>query len=704
MMLTFLLSLLFAAAGLAASPKLNYPVAQRDAVVDDYHGTKVADPYRWLEDLESPRTMEWVKGEGELTVDYLGKLPGRDGIRARLTELWDYSRTGTPWREGGKVYFEENSGLQQQSVLYVQDSPGAEPRVILDPQQISPDGSTEVGSFAVSPDGRFVAYRVSEGGSDIGDTRVRDVITGTDRGDVVHGTFTSVCWTSGGGFFYFTRPRASDAGTIATGARLDKQAWYHALGTPTERDVLIHDWKEARWLYAIMSDDGQRAILVEEGGAGSRMNLIDLGNAITPNVSAPMVPLLAGSEASYTPMGTVDNILYVFTDLYAPHGRIIALDLNDGAGAKAREVVPEQDDVLQGATVAGDRLVVHYLHNVTSRVVIFTLEGKARGRIALPGMGAVGWALNGRHSEREVWYSFTSFLSPETVYRYDFTDGSNTAFRAPRLPFDPSAYETKQVFYSSRGGTRVPMFVTARKSLALNGANPVFLTAYGGYGSIMSPDYRADLPLWLERGGVYAVANIRGGGEYGEDWHRAGSLEKKQTSFDDFIAAAEYLIKERYTSKEKLAIYGHSNGGLLIGAMITQRPDLFAAAIANAGHHDMLRYHTFTVGGGWIPEYGSSDNAADFRWLFAYSPLHNVRDATCYPATMLLTGDHDDRVVPGHSYKFAAALQAAQSCDKPILLRVASDASHSYASGTGAIAEKADIWAFVASRTGVGGP
>jgi prolyl oligopeptidase len=329
---------------------------------------------------------------------------------------------------------------------------------------------------------------------------------------------------------------------------------------------------------------------------------------------------------------------------------------------------------------------------------LFTLDGRPAGEVALPGIGAVGWALNGRHSAPELWYSFTSFLAPETVYHYDMTSGVSTPFRAPRVPFDASAYETRQVFYTSRDGTRVPMFITGRKNAPAGVRQPAFLTAYGGYGSVVSPRFRADLPMWLEMGGVYAVANLRGGGEYGESWHRDGSLENKQNSFDDFIAAAEYLVSERYTTARQLAIYGHSNGGLLIGAVLTQRPDLFGAAVANAGHYDMLRYHRFTTGAAWIPEYGSPDDATAFSYLRAYSPLHQVRDGTCYPATLLLAADHDDRVVPSHSYKFAAALQAAQGCDRPILLRVATDASHSYASGEAEIAELSDRWAFIAAR------
>jgi prolyl oligopeptidase len=359
--------------------------------------------------------------------------------------------------------------------------------------------------------------------------------------------------------------------------------------------------------------------------------------------------------------------------------------------------------VLEWATVAGDRLAVQYLVDVTSRLRLFALDGRPAGEVALPGIGALGWPVNGRHSTPEVLYSFRSFLSPGTVYAYDLRTGTSTAIHPPRVPFDAGAHETRQVFYPSKDGTRVPMFLTARKGLRLDGGNPVMLTAYGANGIVVGPSYRPDIPLWLELGGVYAVANLRGGGEYGEEWHRAGNLERKQTSYDDFIAAAEYLIAQRYTTPARIAITGHSSGGLLIGAVMTQRPDLFAVALPSAGHYDMLRYHTFTVGAGWIPEYGSADDPAAFGWLYAYSPLHHVRPGTCYPATLILAAEHDRTVVPAHSYKFAAALQAAQGCERPILLRMASDASHAYESAAGAIAERADMWAFVAARLGIGG-
>jgi prolyl oligopeptidase len=678
-----------------------YPATPRDSVVDDYHGTRVADPYRWLENLDSPRTTEWSRAESRLTRDDLVGIADRDSIRNRLTALANYSRTGVPWREAGKLFFTENSGLLHQPVLYAADGPDDPPRVVIDPQQISPDGAIAIRDFAVSPDGRWIAYSSSPGGADIGETHVRSLTTGRDHADVVRGTWSTVCWTQDGNGFFYMRPPSPQPGQAAAAARLEKQLLYHRLGTSQVQDRLIHEWKDARWLYSMLSDDGRRLIVVIERGSNSSMYMLDLIDPLAPDVTTPLVPLLRHAVARHTPMGTVADTLYAWTTLRAPHGRVISINLKEGLDAEPRTIVAESTLVIQNATVAGHRLAVHYLQDVKSRLRLFSLAGESMGQVELPGIGGVGWALNGRGSMGELWYSFTSFLSPETVYRYDLGDGRSKPFRPPIVPFDPSAYETRQMFCASKDGTRVPMFITARKDLSRDAPNPTFLTAYGGYGIITGPDYRFDLPLWLEMGGIYVVATIRGGGEYGEEWHRNGSLDRKQNSFDDFIGAAQYLIGHHYTAPAKLAIYGHSNGGLLVGAVMTERPDLFGAAIGNAGHYDMLRYQKFTVGAGWIPEYGSSDDAAQFRYLRAYSPLHNVRAGTCYPATLLLTGDHDDRVVPSHSYKFAAALQAAQNCDRPILLRVASDASHSYASEAGTIEEFADVWAFVARQLGV---
>jgi len=450
-----------------------------------------------------------------------------------------------------------------------------------------------------------------------------------------------------------------------------------------------------------MSDDGRYAFAVTEQGSTSRLHVIDLGNPKSPQIGAPLVRLLSDVEARFTPLGTIGDVLYVFTDLDAPRGRVIALDLTEGKRAKPRTVIGESTNVIQWATVAGDFLAIHYLVDVKSRLNLFTLDGQPSAEVALPGMGAIGWPMNGRNSAAELWYSFTSFLAPSTVYHYDLRSGENTAFRRPQIPFDAGSYETKQVFFPSKDGARVPMFITARKNLALDGGNPVMLTSYGANGIIQAPAYRPDIPFWLEQGGVYAVANPRGGGEYGEEWHRAGNLEHKQTSLDDFIAAAEYLQASNITGPGKIGIYGHSSGGLLIGAVMTQRPDLFAVALPDAGHYDMLRYHKFTIGAGWIPEYGSPEDPQGFQYLRAYSPLHNIHPDTCYPATLILTADLDDTVVPSHSYKFAAALQAVQPCDRPILLRISHDASHGYESREEAIAKWSDVWAFTAAQLGV---
>lgn len=551
-----------------AGQSLTYPATRRDATVDTYHGTTVADPYRWLEHLESADTRSWVESQRRVTEAYFARSRTREVVRDRLSALWNYSRTSVPWREAGRLFFTETSGLQRQPVLFVQETAGDVPRALLDPHDISPDASIAVADFSVSPDGRWLAYSRSRGGADTGDTRVRALESGEDLRDSVSGTLGTVCWTfDGGGFFYARQPapRPGDA----TGARIEKQHFYHVLGRPQDHDRLIGEWKDIyRWLYCMLSDDGRRAIVVAERGAHSWMYVLDLGNP----------------------------------------------------------------------------------------------------------------------------------LAPVVVYRLDLRTGTSAPLRPPRLPFDASRFETRQVFYASKDGTRVPMFITGRKDLRLDGSHAALLTGYGGYGAISSPGYEPDIPLWLELGGIHALANIRGGGEYGEEWHLAGSRQRKQNSFDDFIAAAEYLRDQGYTRPARLAIYGHSNGGLLVGAMITQRPDLFAAAVPNAGHYDMLRYHRFTVGAGWIFEFGTPDSPDDYPYLRGYSPLHNVRAGPCYPATLLLAADHDDRVVPSHAYKFTAALQAVQTCGRPIVLRLARNASHSYASADAAIAERTDMWSFIADQ------
>jgi prolyl oligopeptidase len=687
------------AAGLAAQP-LAYPAAPRDAVVDDYPGARVPDPYRWLERTDDPRTTEWLRAEARLTRAYLDGLSGRRDVERRLTALWGCARTDVPWREAGRLFYLESGGSRPQAVLYVQDGLRGTPRAVLDPNAMSPDGSTQVRDPAVSPDGRLVAYVEAPGGADVGRTRVRRIASGRDLPDLLRGASTTACWTRDSGGFYYYRSPERGSGPSGDGANLAKRLYYHVVGQPQSRDRSIQAWPDARWTYCMASEDGRWSISVAEKGSENEIFVADLGDPSRPDVTAPRVRLLGDRKGLHTPIDVVGDTLYVRTDLEAPRNRIVALDLAAGAAAVPRSIVPEGPEVLVDAAVAGGRLAAHYLSDVRSRLRLYDLEGRPVGEVKLPGIGAVGWPLFGRPSAPELFYSFTSFLVPPTVYRCDPRGGASVAFRPPRVPFDAAAWETRQLFVSSKDGTRVPVFVTAARGLKRDGSSPAFLTGYGGYGASIQPAYRPDIPFWLERGGVYAVANLRGGGEYGEEWHRAGMLERKQNTFDDFIAVAESLVAEGYTRPARLAVYGHSNGGLLVGAVVTQRPDLFAAAVADAGHYDMLRYPLFAAGSAWVSEYGSPRDETAFRHLLAYSPLHNVRAGTCYPATLLLAADHDDRVVPAHAFKFAAALQAAQSCDRPILLRVAPNASHSYSSTRERIAERADMWAFLLERLG----
>jgi prolyl oligopeptidase len=678
---------------------LEYPQAARDRIVDDYHGTPVADPWRPLERLDSPRTTEWVRAQIQLTSRFLAGMMHREAIRERLLALSYYERIGVPWSEAGRLYYLKSDGLMPQPVLYAENASGDPAFVIFDPNRTSPDGSISMRNYVISPGGRLLAFEVASGGADISEIHLREIASGKDLDDVVRGS--SLSWTRDERGFFYVSSRSRMSSDVQNGAPLVRQVFYHTVGKPQAEDRLVFEWQaNVRWAYTMASEDFRYIIVVAEEGSVSEIHAIDLGDPDQPDVSTTPAVVLGGYSGFHTPIDIVRQTLFVRTDFEAPLKRVIALDLGR-TNSEPRTIVPEASDVIVDAAMAGDLLIVNYLSHVHSRLRLFTLDGEPKGEIALPEIGAVGWPLVGRPSGADLFYTFTSFLSPDTVYRYDLQSGQSVPFKAPPVLFDRERYETRQLWFESKDGTRVPTFVTAAKDMKLDGGHPTFLTAYGGYGANSEPAYAPGIPLWLEMGGVYAVANIRGGGEYGETWHRAGMLEHKQTSFDDFIAAAEYLVSQRYTTPDKLAIYGHSNGGLLVGAVMTQRPELFGAAVANAGHYDMLRYHRFTAGAGWVSEYGSPDDQDAFPYLRAYSPLHNVREDTCYPATLLLAADHDDRVVPSHSYKFAAALQAAQSCANPILLRIAPNASHSYASGQEQIAERTDLWSFLATHLGV---
>ena len=697
------LCLALAALALAAGPAraaaqaIAYPTAPRDTVVDVYFGTRVPAPYRWMEELGSPATRTWIAAENQLTDARLSAMPEPTRFRERLTRLWNYPRTGVPSREAGRLYYRENSGLQRQSVLYSRASVDAPPRVVLDPNALSADGSLALQGYSVSPDGRYLAYGLAEGGSDLQHWVVRDLSNDRATGDTVRNLkFTSANWTHDSRGFFYTRYATPEKGKELSGASTGARVYYHALGTSQAEDRLIYERPDQprAFLGASVSEDGRYLWLyVSAGGTENELWYKDLRDPARPALGAPVLPVSARADAEFSPLGNVGDTLFLQTSLDAPNRRIVAVALPDSARAHWRTVVPEGKEVIENSTLAGGRVAVQTLQDVKSRLSLFDLGGRPAGEIPLPGIGTVS-GLGGRVDTPELWYAFASYLTPGTVYRYDLASGRTQTFAAPKLTFDPSAYAIRQVFYPSKDGTKVPMFIVARKDVQLDGTHPTLLYAYGGFDISMLPSFSPVVAGWLEEGGVYAVANLRGGGEYGEAWHSAGMREKKQNVFDDFIAAAQYLIDQRYTSTPHLAVMGGSNGGLLVGAVMTQRPELFGVALPEVGVMDMLRYQKFTGGAFWVPEYGSSDVEGDFRYLIEYSPLQNVREGTCYPPTLLTTADHDDRVVPSHTYQFTAALQQAQACANPILLRVETEGSHGYRPTDKQIAEAADQLGF----------
>ena len=692
----------------AATVRPNYPSTRRSDQVDTYFGTSVADPYRWLEDTDAPETTDWVQRENAVTNAYLASLPERDAIRARLTALWNYPKYTAPFERGGRYFYSENSGLQNQSVLYVTDRPTRPGRVLLDPNTLSRDGTVALSALSVSRNGRLLGYGTSASGSDWQEFHVREVDSGRDLADTLKWVkFSGMAWTKDNRGFFYSRYDAPTSGNALTNVNQNQKLYYHRLGTPQSSDLLVYERPDhPDWGFgARVTEDGQYAIISISQGTSpkNRLYFIDLDNPKKPSVTAPVVKLLDGFDASYDFIDNVGPTFYLRTDREAPRGRVIAIDaFTSRENQDWRTVIPEAKDALGDVSLIGDRFVASYLKDAHSDVRLFTLEGAAAGTLALPGLGSVG-GIDGQRGDDEFFYTFTSYLTPPAVYRYDLKKRRSTLLREPKLDFDASRYETRQFFYTSKDGTRVPMFVTARKGVALDGTNPTLLYGYGGFNVSLTPSFSPATLVWLEMGGVYAVANLRGGGEYGQEWHEAGTLLRKQNVFDDFIAAAEYLVREKYTSPAKLAIQGGSNGGLLVGAAMTQRPDLFAVALPAVGVMDMLRFHKFTIGWAWKSDYGSSEDSSQFRALYAYSPLHNLKPGIRYPATLVTTADHDDRVVPGHSFKFAAALQQAQlRSGPPVLIRIESKAGHGAGKPTSKrIQEVADLWAFTAHHLDV---
>jgi len=666
-----------------------YPVAHRGTVVDEYFGQKVADPYRWMEDLDSPDVKRWVESENALTFAVLKGFTPREAIRKRLTELWNFPRTEVPEREAGQLFYRRNSGLQKQSVLY------REPAVlVLDPNELSPDGSVAVAQWKVSPDGRWLVYSSAPGGSDVRDLHLRSLKTARDSAEVIRNVkFTSISWTKDAKGFFYCRFKGSERSATFAGANTFHQVWYHAVGA-RRPDRLVFQRGEHDDLGADVSDDGRWLYLTSAAGTtNNRLWVADLGDPKRPDLGAAPQAVAADEDAIHAPLGVAGGRLYVYTTYQAPNGRIVSAAVGDPDRQHWKTVVAETKDPISESLLVRGRLVVVRLVDVQSRVQLFDLAGNGAGEVDLPDTGSVD-GLNGKSSDTDFFFEFTSYLLPRTVYRYDLRGGALEPFHPPTSPFDASRYETRALFYPSKDGTRVPLFVTGPKRMPRNGSSPTILYGYGGFFLPVKPSYAVSTAAWLELGGVLAVANLRGGSEYGEAWHRAGMREKKQNVFDDFIAAAEFLESEGYTSPPRLAIRGGSNGGLLVGAVTNQRPDLFAVALPAVGVMDMLRFQKFTGGSLWIEEFGSSDDAALFPALFAYSPLHNIKAGVCHPATLITTADRDDRVVPSHSFKYAAALQEAQRCARPVLIRVETAGSHGYRPTDRIIAETADLLAF----------
>jgi prolyl oligopeptidase len=682
---------------------LVYPATKKTDQIDDYHGTKVADPYRWLEEPDSPETRAWVQAQNQVTSGWLSQIPGRDRIRQRLTSLWNYERYGHPHKKGGRYFYSRNDGLQNQSAVYVVEQLGGQPRLLFDPNTLAGDGTIALKNWAVSDDGKLMAYGLAGAGSDWEEWGVLEVDTGRVLSDKLKWVkFSRISWTPDNKGFYYSRYDEPPPGQQYTGQNYYQKLYYHRLGQPQEQDTLVYERKDQKeWGFdGEVTEDG-RYLIISVWRGTEQKNLVFYQDLQNPG--APVVELISEFEADYGFLGNDGPLFWLVTDLDAPLRRVIAIDTTRPERAAWKEIIPQSRDTLRGVSVIGDHLIASYLKDAASAVRVFDLSGKHVRDVALPGLGSVG-GFGGRRDDNETFYSYTSYTVPGSIYRYDVKTGQATLFREPKVDFDPSRFETKQVFYKSQDSTRVPMMLVSRKGLELNGQNPTILYAYGGFNNALTPGFAVSTIAWLEMGGVYAVANLRGGGEYGREWHEAGMLDKKQNVFDDFLAAAKWLIDNKVTSSDKLAIRGGSNGGLLVGAAMTQRPELFAAAVPAVGVMDMLRYHKFTIGWAWVSEYGSADDPAQFKTLMAYSPLHNLKSGTKYPATLVTTGDHDDRVVPGHSLKFAAALQAAQAGGSPVLIRIETRAGHGGSTPTTKLIEQAaDVFAFLTAVLNMAG-
>lgn len=687
-------------AGSAGPVKLRYPETRTVDQVDQIHGVSVADPYRWLEDDNAADTKAWVEAENKVTFGYLEGIPQREKIRSRLEKLWNFERFTTPTKRGNRYFFSKNDGLQNQNVVYVMDGLEGEPRLLLDPNKLSEDGTKALTNFDISHDGNTIVYGVSDGGSDWRTFFVRDVTTGKDLPDKVEWVkFSDAAWARNGRGFFYSRFDRPNAGEELSAANYFNKLYYHELGKPQTEDTLIYERPDHKtWGFgATVSDDGSYLFITVSDGTEPKNRLF---YKVLNVADAPIIELLNDFDAEYEFIDNDGPVIWVKTDYQAPKGRLIAIDLRNPVRDNWREVIPQQNETLVGLSLVNDTFIGNYLKDARSVVRMYNYDGQMVKELELPGIGSAA-GFGGKREDSETFYTFSSFSDPGSVYRFDFKSGQSSIFRQPKLAFDPADYETKQVFYSSKDGTQIPMFISHKKGLKLTGDLPTYLYGYGGFDISLTPRFSVSNLVWMEMGGVYAQANLRGGGEYGKAWHDAGRLMKKQNVFDDFIAAADWLISNKYTSKKRVVIGGGSNGGLLVGACLVQRPDLFGAALPAVGVLDMLRFHKFTIGYAWQSDYGDVEDEATFKYLYGYSPYHNVKKGACYPPTMITTGDHDDRVVPAHSFKFAAALQAAQGCNNPILIRIETRAGHGAGKPTKyQIEESADKWAFALKAIG----
>jgi prolyl oligopeptidase len=693
----FLLALTFMMS--CQEKQIQYTPTKKVAVKDTYFGTEVEDPYRWLENDTSAETAEWVKTQNQLTFGYLAQLPSREKINHRLTELWDYPKYGVPYKEAGKYFFSKNNGLQNQSVIYTTADLNAEPSVLLDPNTLSEDGTAALTGMEISNDGKYLIYQVAKSGSDWNDIYVKDIEKGALLSDhIAWVKFSGISWLKDG--FFYSAYDKPEAGSELSKANEFQKVYFHKLGTDQSADQLIvSDPTNAKRMFGAGLTEDKRFLLISKS-IGTHGNALDFKDLSKKN--STFIPLMESYEHEFNPVDNIDNNLYVLTNYKAPKYRLIKIDTNHPEEANWVDIIPEKKDVLEAVRLIAGKFVVNYMTDAHSKVEVYSYDGKLDYEVQLPGIGTVS-SFSGKKEENVAFYSYTSFNTPGEIYKYDFTTRQSALHFRPEVKFNPDDYEVKQEFYASKDGTKVPMFIVHKKGMELNGQNPTLLYAYGGFNISLTPAFSPARIAFMENGGVLAIPNLRGGGEYGEEWHLAGTKLQKQNVFDDFISAAEYLIGQKYTSSEKLAIQGGSNGGLLIGAVTNQRPDLFKVALPAVGVMDMLRFHKFTIGWAWAGDYGTSEDSKEmFDYLYHYSPYHTIKKGTAYPAILVTTADHDDRVVPAHSFKYMARMQEYNAGKLPVLIRIDTKAGHGAGKPTAKVIEEyTDVWAFVFYHLGM---